>query len=63
MIRARSSAKISKIKTIKSIHEGIGVAAKDKKNTVIFFLKWFWFFGFYWVEAKNNSDIKAVKKL
>ena len=63
LIEERSSAKISKIKTIKSIHEGNGVAAEDKKNTVIFFLKWFWLFRFYWVELKNNSDIKAVKKL
>ena len=63
MIGERTSAKISKIRTIKSIHEGHGVAAKDKKNTVIFFLKWFWFFRYYWVEAKNNSDVKAVKKL
>ena len=63
LIIERTSAKISKIKTIESIHEGNGVAAEDKKITVIFFLKWFWFFRFYWVEAKNNSDIKTVKKL
>ena len=63
MIEERSSAKISKIKTIKSIHEGNGVAAKHKKNTVIFFLKWFWLFRINWVEVKNNSAIKAVKKL
>ena len=63
LIGERTSAKISKIKTIESMHEGNGVAAEDKKITVIFFLKWFWFFRFHWVEAKNNSDVKAVKKI
>ena len=57
----RSSAKISKIKTIKSIHEGNGVAAKHKKNTVFFFFKWFWLFRINWVEVKISRIEKKSK--